>query len=128
MYYLYYDEVGTILTVSNSNDDVGNYIEISYEIFTDLNEGNLNFHDFIVVENQLIKKQAQPDQLPELFTGGKRGIHRPCTEGQGANKVCRRPCHHHRGHGLPGQRTRRNGRCRSGSVVRPELRQPQTEG
>ena len=62
MYYLYYDEAGTLLTVSNSNNEVGNYIEISYETFTDLNEGNLNFHDFIVVENQLIKKQAQPDQ------------------------------------------------------------------
>ena len=39
----YYDEAGTILTVSNSNDDVGNYIEIFYETFTDPNEGNLIF-------------------------------------------------------------------------------------
>ena len=52
MYYLYYDEAGTVLTVSNSNDDVGNYIEISYEIFTDSNEGKLYFHDFIVVETR----------------------------------------------------------------------------
>ena len=62
MYYLYYDETGSVLTVTNSNNDVGAYIEISYEIFTDLNEGKLNFNDFIVVENKLIKKQVQLDQ------------------------------------------------------------------
>lgn len=74
MYYLYYDEAGNVLTVTNSNDDAGNYIEISYEIFTDLNEGNLNFHDFIVVETQLIKKQAQPDQeeASKIFLSNKK--------------------------------------------------------
>ena len=68
MYYLYYDEAGTVLTVSNSNDDVGNYIEIFHEIFTDPNEGNLNSPDFIVVENPLIKnKPHRPKKNPKYF-------------------------------------------------------------
>jgi len=62
MFYLYYNEAGEVHSVSNTNTDPGTHIVISEDMFMDFNEGKINMIDYIVVENNLVQKQQQPDE------------------------------------------------------------------
>ena len=62
MFYLYYNEEGVVTGVSNTNTEPGEHIEISEDMFMDFNEGKLDMLNFIVVENNLVEKQEQPNE------------------------------------------------------------------
>jgi len=62
MFYLYYNEEGGVIGVSNTNTEPGEYVEISENMFMDFNEGKLNMSDYLVIESNLVKKQEQPDE------------------------------------------------------------------
>ncbi len=47
--YVYFDEEGNLLSISNNNNDKGNYLETSLEEVTGLINGNEQFHQYCVL-------------------------------------------------------------------------------
>lgn len=51
MFYLFYNDNGLILSVSNSNQEEGNALEIDTDLFEDFSEGRKKFIDYKVIED-----------------------------------------------------------------------------
>ena len=51
MFYLYYNDNGSIRSVSNSNQEVGNVLEIDTQLFEDFSEGRKQIIDYKVIED-----------------------------------------------------------------------------